>query len=62
MKSSLTANCVDPGTPVDGNQAGSYGNGGVLMFMCNDGFSLLGVSAISCSDGVWSNDIPTCEG
>ncbi|XP_038078003.1 uncharacterized protein LOC119745597 isoform X2 [Patiria miniata] len=55
------ANCIDPGTPDNGMQSGSYGNGGILTFTCNGGYSLLGASAISCSDGSWSNDVPTCE-
>ncbi len=57
-----TANCVDPGTPENGAQSGSYGNGGVVTYTCDSAFSLVGASAITCSDGSWSNSVPICEG
>ncbi|XP_054751327.2 uncharacterized protein LOC129257098 [Lytechinus pictus] len=54
------ADCSDPGTPADGNQSGSYGNGDTVTFTCDDTFTLVGASIISCVEGVWSDEVPLC--
>ncbi|XP_078580606.1 uncharacterized protein LOC144864418 isoform X3 [Branchiostoma floridae x Branchiostoma japonicum] len=55
------AYCGDPGAPVNGNQAGTFFEGGVLQFTCNPGFEVVGEASATCqSSGEWTNPVPTC--
>nr|XP_006820914.1 PREDICTED: sushi, von Willebrand factor type A, EGF and pentraxin domain-containing protein 1-like [Saccoglossus kowalevskii] len=53
-------NCQDPGTPDNGYQEDNYSypaeNGTVVEFGCNDEYK------ITCEEGRWNNDLPTCVG
>ncbi|XP_078660839.1 uncharacterized protein LOC144905190 isoform X3 [Branchiostoma floridae x Branchiostoma belcheri] len=53
--------CGDPGTPVNGFHRGSYFEGSVVTYGCNDGFILQGASSTTClGNGQWSNPVPVC--
>ena len=57
----IPANCVDPGTPAFGSQTGTYKHSDVLFFNCTVGYDLIGADQLTCNNGVWTNDIPTCQ-
>ncbi|CAH1241297.1 COL6A3 [Branchiostoma lanceolatum] len=53
--------CGDPGTPVNGYHRGSYFEGSVVTYGCNDGFLLQGASSTTClGNGQWSDQVPVC--
>ncbi|XP_070552318.1 sushi, von Willebrand factor type A, EGF and pentraxin domain-containing protein 1-like [Ptychodera flava] len=55
------ADCTDPGTPLNGQQSGSYQHGDTLTFSCNVGYTLDGADSTLCGDGSWSNASPLCR-
>ncbi|XP_077996661.1 uncharacterized protein LOC144449968 [Glandiceps talaboti] len=59
----LPADCTDPGTPLNGQQKGSptFKHGTNATFSCNTNFTLVGVATITCMDGTWSDEKPTCH-
>ena len=56
------SNCIDPGTPSNGQRIGdTFNYNSVLSYTCNTGYNLTGESSITClSDGTWSTMIPSC--
>ncbi|XP_078668410.1 CUB and sushi domain-containing protein 3-like [Branchiostoma floridae x Branchiostoma belcheri] len=53
--------CEDPGAPTNGSRRGTSFQGGDVDFSCDDGFTLNGVTRITCqADGTWTDDVPTC--
>ena len=41
----------------------NHSHGGSVKFVCKDGpFDLVGESKITCDEGEWSHDKPSCEG
>ena len=58
-----TAACRDPGVPRQGNRIGDdFRHGSKVIFTCPTGYIVEGVGEISCSNGRWSNRVPTCKG
>ena len=58
-----TAACRDPGVPRQGNRIGDdFRHGSKVIFTCRDDYIVEGVGEISCSNGRWSNRVPTCKG
>ena len=58
-----TAPCRDPGVPRQANRIGNdFRHGSNVIFTCPDDYLMEGVRKISCSNGVWSNRVPTCKG
>ena len=58
-----TAPCQDPGVPHQGNRIGSvFRHGSTVTFTCPNDYLMEGVREISCSNGTWSNRVPTCKG
>ncbi|XP_019626709.1 PREDICTED: sushi, von Willebrand factor type A, EGF and pentraxin domain-containing protein 1-like [Branchiostoma belcheri] len=54
--------CGDPGAPASGAQQGTYYQGGQVDFSCDDGYTLVGNSAIRCQvTATWSGTLPTCR-
>ena len=61
--SSFTETCSDPGAPLNGLRIGSnFSHGKTVNFLCLHGFTLRGVSSITCIDGGWSGKNPVCSG
>ena len=59
----LTAHCRDPGVPRQGSRIGDdFRHGSNVIFTCPDDYLMEGVREISCSNGAWSNRVPTCKG
>ncbi|XP_070561809.1 uncharacterized protein [Ptychodera flava] len=59
---SMCITCAEPMTPFNGSVIGSppYFDDATVTFVCDSGFSLVGVEEISCGDGEWSNIPPQC--
>ena len=58
-----TAPCQDPGAPSHGNRIGDdFRHGSKVIFTCPNDYAMEGVGEISCSNGTWSNRVPTCKG
>ena len=38
------------------------GDGSIVEFTCDQGYTLIGDSSIMCSDGNWSGNVPVCAG
>ena len=58
-----TAPCRDPGVPRQGSRIGDdFRHGSKVIFTCRDDYNMEGVREISCSNGVWSNRVPSCKG
>ena len=58
-----TAPCRDPGVPRQGNRIGDdFRHDSKVTFSCPNGYLMEGVGEISCSNGTWSNSVPTCKG
>ena len=36
--------------------------GSTATFSCNSGYELNGVQSLSCQNGTWNGQVPTCEG
>ncbi|XP_015754992.1 PREDICTED: sushi, von Willebrand factor type A, EGF and pentraxin domain-containing protein 1-like isoform X2 [Acropora digitifera] len=59
---SCKAHCRDPGVPHQGNRIGDdFRHGSKVIFTCRDDYIVEGVGEISCSNGRWSNRVPTCK-
>ncbi|XP_077996700.1 CUB and sushi domain-containing protein 3-like [Glandiceps talaboti] len=58
------ADCMDPGTPTNGEQDDSptFEHGTNVTFSCNTNYTLVGVTTRTCMDGTWSDENPTCYG
>ncbi|XP_035660825.1 E-selectin-like [Branchiostoma floridae] len=55
------AQCTMLPLPSNGAVTGSNSYGGVITFICNPGYKLVGTSTRTCqSDGTWSGKSPTC--
>ena len=53
--------CPAVSASANGRMSGGNVVGSTVTFTCNNGYLLIGYSAISCSNtGVWSQDVPTC--
>ena len=58
-----TAPCRDPGVPRQGNRIGDdFSHDSKVIFTCPNDYLMEGVGEISCSNGTWSNRVPTCKG
>ena len=58
-----TAPCRDPGVPREGSRTGDdFRHGREVIFTCRGDYLMEGVREISCSNGAWSNRVPTCKG
>ena len=58
-----TAPCRDPGVPHQGNRIGDdFRHGSKVIFTCPNDYAMEGVGEISCSNGTWSNRVPSCKG
>ncbi|XP_067016844.1 CUB and sushi domain-containing protein 1-like isoform X2 [Acropora muricata] len=56
------APCRDPGVPRQGNRIGDdFRHDSKVTFSCPNGYLMEGVGEISCSNGTWSNRVPTCK-
>ena len=61
--------CKDPGTPKNGRRDGSlFLEGTQVRFSCNEGYELVGLSALrcvplcrACKTGKWNGTTPTCR-
>ncbi|XP_022793899.1 sushi, von Willebrand factor type A, EGF and pentraxin domain-containing protein 1-like, partial [Stylophora pistillata] len=54
--------CIDPGKPRNGRKIGAdYRHGRSVSFVCQRTFKLTGVNRITCRDGAWSGNVPTCR-
>lgn len=61
--------CKDPGIPKNGRRDGSlFLEGTQVRFSCNEGYEVVGFSALSCvlkcracKTGQWNGATPTCE-
>ncbi|KAK2566876.1 CUB and sushi domain-containing protein 1 [Acropora cervicornis] len=57
-----TAPCRDPGVPRQGSRIGDdFRHGSKVTFTCRDDYNMEGVREISCSNGAWSNRVPSCK-
>ena len=54
--------CPEPETVANGNVR-AFGNteGSVAHYACDSNYELVGRSTITCSNGQWSHEAPTCE-
>ncbi len=59
----LLINCGDPGMPANGSSMGQeYSYQSIVTFQCDDGFELIGSTAITCGDdNQWNSTVPTCD-
>ena len=58
-----TAPCRDPGVPRQGNRIGDdFHHDSNVTFSCSNGYVMEGIGEMSCSNGTWSNRVPTCKG
>ncbi|XP_067016849.1 sushi, von Willebrand factor type A, EGF and pentraxin domain-containing protein 1-like isoform X1 [Acropora muricata] len=56
------APCRDPGVPRQGNRIGDdFRHDSKVIFTCPNNYLTEGVGEISCSNGTWSNRVPTCK-
>ncbi|KAM7451141.1 hypothetical protein ABFA07_001207 [Porites harrisoni] len=54
--------CQDPGIPPNGARRGNdFRHGKRLGFTCNNGYTLIGSRAITCSGGKWNSATPQCK-
>ncbi|XP_070560106.1 complement factor B-like [Ptychodera flava] len=54
-------NCMDLGTPKNGRKLGEDKNHrDSISFACNSGFRLIGSKTVTCDNGTWSDESPTC--
>ncbi|XP_074621721.1 CUB and sushi domain-containing protein 3-like isoform X3 [Acropora palmata] len=59
---SCKAPCRDPGVPRQGSRIGDdFRHGSKVTFTCRDDYNMEGVREISCSNGAWSNRVPSCK-
>ncbi|XP_015754423.1 PREDICTED: sushi, von Willebrand factor type A, EGF and pentraxin domain-containing protein 1-like [Acropora digitifera] len=59
---SCKAPCRDPGVPRQGSRIGDdFRHGSKVIFTCPNDYNMEGASEISCSNGVWSNRVPSCK-
>ncbi|XP_067016854.1 CUB and sushi domain-containing protein 1-like isoform X2 [Acropora muricata] len=56
------APCQDPGVPRQGNRTGDdFRHDSKVIFTCPNNYLMEGVGEMSCSNGTWSNRVPTCK-
>ena len=54
--------CTDPGIPDNGLRTSSnFSFNSSVNFTCYPGYQLTGSDVITCADGKWSDDIPSCN-
>jgi len=54
--------CPDPGLPYQGNRVGDdFRHDKTVTFTCPRDYLMEGVRKITCSDGRWSNETPSCK-
>lgn len=55
--------CENPGFPEFGHRDGSnFLMGGQVIFSCQDGYELVGISHVQCSEtGMWNSALPYCK-
>ena len=57
------ANCQSPGDIKHGLKFGNnYTHGKTVRYFCNPGYTLKGEAELTCEDGRWNTDTPTCKG
>ena len=39
---------------------GNTTHGSIVAVKCNDDYTLVGISELTCTDGAWNNDAPSC--
>ena len=55
--------CPDPGRLHQGDRIGDdFRHGKLVTFTCPRDYVMEGVRTITCSDGRWSNEKPSCKG
>ncbi|XP_070546178.1 C4b-binding protein beta chain-like isoform X2 [Ptychodera flava] len=56
------ADCTDPGAaPTNGQKTGAtYTHGSTVTYTCDTGYTLSATGDLTCSDGSWDNQVPTC--
>ncbi|XP_077970491.1 complement decay-accelerating factor-like [Styela clava] len=40
----------------------SYGMDAVVQYACNEGYTLVGPTSSVCVIGIWTEDLPVCQG
>ena len=59
----FAAPCPDPGVPYQGNTIDQdFRHGRTVRFTCPINYVMEGVAAITCTDGQWNNNNPSCKG
>ena len=59
----IQANCRFPGDISHGLKIGNnYKHGKTVRYSCNAGFTLEGEAEVTCEEGTWNTDTPTCKG
>ncbi|XP_019855455.1 PREDICTED: uncharacterized protein LOC109584228 isoform X2 [Amphimedon queenslandica] len=56
-------NCTDPGVPSNGNcvaVTNGFNNGSLIVFSCDNDFTLRGSESILCYYGSWTASVPEC--
>ena len=49
--------------PINGNLHGrDTSHGATVSFACFAGFDLFGLRSITCNNGFWSGNVPSCKG
>ncbi|XP_070546029.1 C4b-binding protein-like [Ptychodera flava] len=57
----IWTDCTEPDAPKDGSKEGEdLSDGSEVTFSCNEGYTLVGEDTLTCNNGVWDNDEPTC--
>ena len=59
----FAAPCPDPGVPYQGKTIDQdFRHGRTVRFICPINYVMEGVAAITCTDGQWNNNKPSCKG
>ena len=59
----FAAPCPDPGVPYQGKTIDQdFRHGRTVRFTCPINYVMEGVAAITCTDGQWNNNKPSCKG
>ncbi|XP_070546021.1 uncharacterized protein [Ptychodera flava] len=54
--------CTDPGTVANAQSVGSsFAHRSTVTYTCNAGFHLVGARTLTCYDGKWDHNAPTCS-
>ncbi|XP_051003281.1 C4b-binding protein beta chain [Acomys russatus] len=57
-----STDCEPPVIPAHGYfEEETFTSGSVVNYFCEDGYRLVGVERLQCTDGEWDSSYPTCE-